>query len=281
MAQQLKWDDGASHRADFRLSITKALKDQLAQALAELDPAPLSMDNLEDLEKRGGIYQLYHNDKFVYVGKADKSLPQRIKKHFRKISGRRNISIRDMKFTCLYVDEDFPAVAPEKLLIAKYKDQGEIPWNTNGFGNNDPGRQRDGTVIPANHFDVLHPINLDLTMPGIGPGRAPLRKLLSKFKKELPYNFRYAKDLGPVGDVEVTIPGSNPSAGEIFSIISNSITGKWQISVLHGYAIMYPEGNEDYPSALRYYRIGQPVDVDPQLDKAHEIAEETSSSEEV
>ncbi|MFY7064675.1 Eco29kI family restriction endonuclease [Nocardiopsis changdeensis] len=280
MTQQLKWDDEPSHRAEFRLSITKALKDQLAQSLAELEPSPLSMERLNELDKRGGIYQLYHNEHFVYVGKADKNLPQRIKIHLKKISGRKNISIDEMKFTCLYVDEDFPAVAPEKLLIAKYRERGEIPWNTNGFGNNDPGRQRDGTIIPANHFDVLHPINLELPVQGIGPGKLPLRKLLAEFKKQLPYNFRYAlKLLGPMGDVETTIPRADPSAGEIFSIIGKAITQEWQISLLHGYAIMYPEGKKDYPSAWRYYRDGNPVDVDPQVDQAHEIAEEDSDEE--
>jgi hypothetical protein len=39
-----------------------------------------------------------------------------------------------MTFSCLYVAEDFSALAPEQLLINHRKDLGEIPWNSNSFG---------------------------------------------------------------------------------------------------------------------------------------------------
>ncbi|MFJ8857044.1 GIY-YIG nuclease family protein [Streptomyces sp. NPDC102451] len=281
MTQQSELDGGASHRADFRLSITRALKDQLAQALDDLEPAPLSMGALEELERRGGIYQLHHGERFVYVGKADKNLPQRIGKHLRKISGRNNISVGEMRFACLYVDEDFPAVAPERLLIAKYREKGEIPWNTNGFGNNDPGRRRDDTVIKVNHFDVRHPIDLDRVIPGVKSGATSLRQLLADVKKQLPYNFRYAiKALGAMGDREVGVPEGELTAGDLFSLIGETLTEQWQIAVLHGYAIMYPEGERNYPSAWRYYRMGQVVDVDPEIDQEHaEIIEEDDAEE--
>ncbi|MEU4284376.1 MULTISPECIES: Eco29kI family restriction endonuclease [Nocardiopsis] len=258
------------------------MKDQLAQALAELEPVSLSIDRIEELERRGGIYQLYHNDNFVYVGKADKNLPQRIAKHFRKISGRQNISIEEMKFTCLYVDEDFPAVAPEKLLIATYRELGGVPWNTNGFGNNDPGRRRDETVIKVNHFDFQYPIDLGCAVHGFESGIIPLRKLLAKFKKELPYNFRYAvKDLGSMGDVEVALKESDLSASDVLSMIGQSLSEKWQIAVLHGYVIMYPDRNRNYPSAWRYYRDGGIQEVIPQVDQDQsEIPEEDGRDEE-
>ncbi|MFC9602343.1 GIY-YIG nuclease family protein [Streptomyces niveus] len=282
MTQQPKPDGEASHRADFRLSITRALKDQLAQALADLEPAPLSTRALEELERRGGIYQLHHGDQFVYVGKADKNLPQRIGKHLRKISGRKDISIDEMRFSCLYVDEDFPAVAPERLLIAKYREKGQIPWNTNGFGNNDPGRRRDDTVIKVNHFDVQHPIDLDLIIHGVKTGNTSLRQFLANIKKRLPYNFRYAtKVLGTMGDREVSVPDVELSTGDLFSLVANTITDQWQIAVLHGYVIMYPEGERDYPSAWRYYRGGQAVDVVPEIDQEHaEITEEADTEDE-
>ncbi|MGW7050800.1 GIY-YIG nuclease family protein [Streptomyces sp. NPDC054887] len=282
MTQQVGLGDGASHRADFRLSITKALKDQLAQALAELEPTLLSPESLQELERRGGIYQLYHSGQFVYVGKADKNLPQRIGKHLRKISGRQNISSDEIQFTCLYVDEDFPAVAPERLLIAKYREQGEIPWNTNGFGNNDPGRRRDDTVIKVNHFDVRYPIDLDRIIHGVKSGNTSLRKLLADVKKRLPYTFRYAiKLLGSMGDREVNVPDVELSAGDLFALIGEAITGQWQIAVLHGYVIMYPEGERDYPSAWRYYRNSQVIDVEPEIDQERaEILEEEDGEEE-
>ncbi|MET7494119.1 GIY-YIG nuclease family protein [Streptomyces sp900116325] len=113
------------------------------------------------LDERPGVYQLYRNGEFVYVGKADKSLPTRINKHLHKVSGRTNIALSEMTFTCLYVAEDFSALPPEKLLTMHYMERGEIPWNNNGFGNNDPGKRRDETVVKANHFDNQYPIDVD------------------------------------------------------------------------------------------------------------------------
>ena len=80
--------------AEFRLSITRALEDQLAAALKTLSPDPLTAEGLGELEARGGVYQLYHRGTFVYVGKAEQSLPGRLGDHLRKISGRMNIKPR-------------------------------------------------------------------------------------------------------------------------------------------------------------------------------------------
>ncbi|MFJ6232461.1 hypothetical protein ACIQH0_00045 [Streptomyces griseus] len=67
-------EDPTFHRS-FTLSITKALGDQLAANLATLTRAPLSDTSFGQLLERPGVYQLYLHDAFVYVGKADKSLP--------------------------------------------------------------------------------------------------------------------------------------------------------------------------------------------------------------
>ncbi|MFG2182099.1 GIY-YIG nuclease family protein [Streptomyces abikoensis] len=121
---------------DFRLSITKALGDQLAEALTTLGRAPLNEENLSKLEERPGVYQLYVNDAFVYVGKADrkhKGLPGRLRNHLRKLSGRGNLDLADVTFSCLYVDEDFSALAPEQLLINHYKERGRDPVEQQRF----------------------------------------------------------------------------------------------------------------------------------------------------
>ncbi|MGV9319800.1 GIY-YIG nuclease family protein [Streptomyces sp. NPDC003660] len=126
------------------------------------------------LSQRPGVYQLYLGDDFVYVGKAETSLPSRLRQHLRKISGRRSITPSDMTFSCLYVAEDFSAMAPEQLLINHRRDLSEIPWNNNGFGNRDPGRQRDHTALKPTHFDALYPIDLDRPVDGLEAGEANL-----------------------------------------------------------------------------------------------------------
>ncbi|MFJ2894147.1 GIY-YIG nuclease family protein [Streptomyces sp. NPDC087218] len=253
------------NHAEFKLSITKALGDQLAAALDDLTPAPLTSENIQALRPLPGVYQLYKDDDLVYVGKADKSLPQRIEKHFRKISGRRNISLVEMSFTCLYVDEDFGAVAPERLLINKHRGQGEVPWNYNGFGNNDPGKRRDTTEVDAGHFDRQYPIDLEYSFSNpiasdlFESAEATLAELLAATKAALPYVFRY-EAAKAFEDIRIQLPTSRLTADEALRMISEHSPSPWQVTALPGYVIMYGK-TEDYPSGMRYYRAGEAVDA--------------------
>ncbi len=129
--------------AEFKLSITRALTEQLEEALGKLTPEPLTLTALDALKPRSGVYQLFHNGALVYIGKDAKSLPRRLAQHRRKVSGRTGIDVADMSFTFLYVDEDMDAVAPETQLIKRSKAVGVAQWNANGFGNKDPGGSRD------------------------------------------------------------------------------------------------------------------------------------------
>lgn len=273
-----------SFSGQFKLSITKALGDQLAASLEELTPAPLTLENLQELDRqaerdeistRSGVYQLYRGDKFVYVGKADKSLSGRLSKHHRKIGGRTNIDLSEISFKCLFVEEDFSALAPERLLIAKHRGAGEIPWNTNGFGNNDPGKRRDGTAMAKNHFDVNFPIDLTAVVEGIHPGRHPLTRFLKDVKSGLPYTFRFEKkQITPLKSIEIDIPTKEISTHQAFSLIAAVIPEGWKISALLGYAIMYHDVEVRYPAANRYYLSGGAIEgAKPELDSARIIEE--------
>ncbi|MGI5528960.1 Eco29kI family restriction endonuclease [Streptomyces syringium] len=263
MASIVGFNDEAGYHKNFTLSITKALGDQLAAALDGLDRARLCEDNIKELEDKAGVYQLYLDGEFVYVGKADKSLPSRLRNHLRKISGRREISLKDMTFSCLYVAEDFSALAPEQLLITHHKEMGNIPWNNNGFGNKDPGRQRDSTVLKRNHFDVLFPIDLDRPIEGLTPGEIALHDLLETVKSGLPYNFRFLKS-PDFKHQQVFVPAAEMTADEVFKVISAEIPDNWQIAALMGYVIMYDDSPMSYKSAWRYYRAGEPLDAVPE-----------------
>lgn len=268
------------HHADFRLSITKALGDQLADSLSKLRPAPLSEANLAQLQKRPGVYQLFRRGEpeheLVYVGKAEKSLPSRLGQHLRKLSGRENVSVGEMLFSCLYVDEDFSALAPEQLLIGHYRRDGRIPWNTMGFGNRDPGRNRDDSIVERNHFDVLFPVDLEHPVAGIEADTMTLRALCQQVKRGLPFNFRYDARLGAAADSKVTIANPDMTASDAFSLISRSLPAPWQVTVLPGYVIMYPDNNRTYHSARRYYRGAEVADVVPVFAAPGEIKEEAS-----
>lgn len=247
------------HHAEFKLSITKALGDQLSRSLSELEPAPLNGPNIESVRRLPGVYQLWHENELVYIGKADRAIPTRLWKHYRKLSGRIGISLEDMAFTALYVEEDFSAVAPEKLLIGRFQESGAIPWNNNGFGINDPGKERDTTIFDGSHFDCQYPANLDFEIPEIKPGEYTLEDLLKKTKESLPYNFRYAngkKEKELYANTTVTATTETQTADDVFLLISSILPSPWRVVALPGYAILYPREVE-YKSARRIYLEGE------------------------
>lgn len=255
--------------ADFKLSITQALADQLAERLQPLRPAPLSEDSLEHVEDRPGVYELFLRDQRVYVGKASRSLPVRLRKHARKLSGRTGMLSEQVSFVCLYVDEDLEAAAPETLLIKKYRGASGAPWNTNGFGNNDPGRRRDTSEIAADHFDALYPINLDATVE-LAPGVSRIDELLADVKGKLPYNLRYERATRAARhDHQALVNIETParSMRQLAWLILDALPVGWQLTALPGYTILYKE-TFDYETALAWWR-STPTAVRETIGPAH------------
>lgn len=236
---------------EFKLSISRALTDQLHGALHELDPAPLSEENIAQLERKRGVYQLYLAGDLVYVGSASGSLPNRLNQHYRKISGRKNIAPSDVSFSCLYVDEDLTVLAPEDRLIKLFRDEGSCAWNGKGFGPHDPGRWRDDTTIDEDHFDSLYPINLDwATTIAAGPYEGPA--FLRLLQRDLPYTFRRQNDVQAkrdYGAVEITVPRDEMSALDLLALAAKALPG-YQITALPGYVIMY-RGTRDFPQGTK------------------------------
>nr|WP_053211451.1 GIY-YIG nuclease family protein [Streptomyces antibioticus] len=250
------------NHAEFKLSITKALGDQLAAALEALTPAPLTEENINSLPRHKGVYQLYRHGEPVYIGKADVTLGQRLRKHLKKLSGRMNIHLEWMSFKALSVDEDFAAVAPEKLLIDRFQEDDQAPWNENGFGINDPGVERDTTVFGEDHFDQLYPADLNWVIRDLPEGPQSLRAVLKFAKAALPYTFRYAYYRTAresfYDQFEVTIEQSEMTANEFFRFVSHQLPEEWQIMVLPGYAVMYPRDLRSR-SARKHYIAGQEI----------------------
>lgn len=236
---------------EFKLSISKALTDQLHEALHTLDPAPLTDENVAQLERKRGVYQLYFAGDLVYVGSASGSLQTRLAQHYRKISGRKNIDPSDVSFSCLYVDEDLTVLAPEDRLIKLFRDEGSCAWNGKGFGPHDPGRRRDETVIDDDHFDSLYPINLDWATT-IAPGRYEGPIFLKRLQRNLPYTFRRQNDKQAKADyraVEILVPSDGMAARDLLALVAKALP-EYQITALRGYVIMY-RGARDYPQGTK------------------------------
>lgn len=135
--------DDNSHR--FIFDLDRGIRGQVVEKLQSSPKLPL---------KKGvgpqasGIYALYFRDKLVYIGKASKgttkskrTLRARLSEHVSKISGRKNISLDNMKCRYLTFDSEWWVFAAEFALMVHFKPE----WNASGFGSKVPGIGRPGT----------------------------------------------------------------------------------------------------------------------------------------
>ncbi|MEU5214641.1 helix-turn-helix domain-containing protein [Streptomyces sp. NPDC020807] len=245
----------------IQLGITREAGARLTRTLDEQVPLPLTEEQLRKLLRRPGIYQLLRGGptqpkERMYVGKAERSLPQRLDFARRRILGRKYISLDDMYFTYLYVEDDLSAVAPENLVLKHLQEERGVSllWNHNGFSISDPGRRRDLAQLKPQHFNVAHPIDLDWSLRHDGrrqwfsPG-----DFVTYLKAELPYAFRQALEPDQPEEVSLEVPQGPLSADTAFRLLARNLGESWQISALKGHVILYEE-NTEYPNALRYYR---------------------------
>lgn len=119
-----------------------------SQIVHKLENSPLLHLTKGAGPQSSGIYALYYKRSLVYVGKASKgttkskrTLRARLSEHAAKISGRRNISLDEMRCRYLTLESEWWVFAAEFALIAHYEPQ----WNASGFGSKVPGKGRPGT----------------------------------------------------------------------------------------------------------------------------------------
>lgn len=262
----------------FKLSVTRALRDQLMECLDGLTPTGLDTAAIDAVETRGGVYILYLDGERKYVGKAAKSLRTRLRNHHKKLSGRNGIDMTNAAFIAAYVDEDLDAVAPETLLIKELR----LPWNFNGFGNKDPGRNRDNTRIKRTHFDAAFPIRLDYVLPDRNSWGSNLGGFLDYLKKSLPFNLRYEESQQFEGLTPPQIRAGT-TAEEAFVSVVSCLPSAWQLTALPGYVILYKE-QVDYPSAMCCWRqslTGQVERVEGKQQFAEDDGETEAQTEEL
>ncbi|WP_157955187.1 GIY-YIG nuclease family protein [Halomonas denitrificans] len=235
------------HYSHFEIDIVSALASQLSGALDSLEIGQLSRGAIDDLPELRGVYQLFLNGASVYVGKAD-NLPRRLRMHHHKISGRNNITVDEMGFKCLSIHENWAALAPEKSLIDHYKSRLQSEWNGIGFGNNDPGRNRDLTDVDPEGFDMRYPIRLDWQCDWIEDGEWDVTELLVALKdsSKLPYLLRYyheghyKRGHSDYRGKTVTVPKKGMTSKELLVLITKALPG-WQATAFPSHLILYPE----------------------------------------
>lgn len=249
----------------FTFNLAGALSDQLYEEARKktLTRAPLDTDELKQVDRIPGIYQLYKQGDLVYIGKADENLRRRLEDHYRKISGRRKISTSEMSFNCLYVEGTWIPVALETMLTNCYKQDeehgSEVSWFHSGFGMHDTGSERDTTTWKRDHWDVLYPIDLDFVVPGLTPGPHPVNEILPVIKHGLPYGFRFENQWAKHPDYlasSMTVPAGNLTATQVFDLLVSSLPTGWRVIALPGYVIMY-KNTTNYPMATRIFPENQ------------------------
>ncbi|MFF7869131.1 hypothetical protein ACFZCT_22075 [Streptomyces qaidamensis] len=212
-----------------------------------MDTIPMEMTKVAEVPDSAGVYQLFHNGRAVFAGRAERSLHRRIIQNYRKLIGRQNISIEEMAFRFVPMDAPLVDIAPERFII-RYTDH---PWNQNGFGGKDPGRQRDRTALASSHFDLQYPIDLDWIIQHEITGES-LPQLMQAIRDSLPYMFRYGKDYPDQSVKNFRIASQTP-AREAFAALSEGPLRGWQITAKPGYVIAYEE-SYDYPQTLAVFR---------------------------
>lgn len=132
------------HQFDFDLD--RGIREQVVE---KLESSPLLSLSKGAGPPESGIYALYYKRKLVYVGKASKgttkskrTLRARLSEHSAKISGRKNISLSDMKCRYLTFKSEWWVFAAELAMITHYQPE----WNASGFGSKVPGIGRPGTA---------------------------------------------------------------------------------------------------------------------------------------
>ncbi len=159
--------------------------------MESVEYVPLLEENLRAIPERPGVYMLRHLGIPVYVGKADDSVPLRLSRHHRTLTGRRHLSIEDMTFRCITFDSTWNPLRPEEYLIEHYETGERDGWNDRGFGSNEPGENRGQTHLKAGNFYKRFPLRDDWPCATLLPGEYACLDLPRAIKAAVPFYFKF------------------------------------------------------------------------------------------
>jgi len=240
---------------DLEFDLPSELLAELVGLFEQMTPGPLNEEAVLEVPEQQGVYQLFFDGDLVYVGKtdADAGLRQRLLRHAKKIRSRRNLRQSQVGFKAVRVYV-FTAMDLEDLLIKHYRSDGvSLAWNLSGFGSNDPGRNRDKSVVKESHFDSIYPIDLGLEARVVQPeGDRSVAEVLRQLKDQLAYTVRYQNAGGrsrrphtDLVETQVSLRSEESSVLNVLRQVKTVLGEEWQITALPGYVIIYKE-NERY-----------------------------------
>lgn len=244
--------------AHFEFDLATPFFEQLLAVFDALGRVPLDAAHIAQVETHQGVYGLYRKETLVYIGKADKPLPDRLQEHRTKLSGRLNVTPDEMRFKAVYLAKTWVPLAPEAMIMKHFREQGLCEWNGNGFGPHDPGRNREKTNKPPEGFDSTYPIKADWPCIGIKAGHYEANSLLQQIKKLLPFCFRYETDQPKkwqqgsqkYNGKQIEVPNDGMPASKLIAAIARQLGPTWQATRFPGHIILYEE-DENYTYGTR------------------------------
>lgn len=246
--------------AELEFDLPSALLQAVINTLDNIEEAPLTVVNTQQIPNEQGIYALYHGDEgLVYVGKTDRGagLRSRLTRHAKKLIGRLNIVPADVSFKAVRVYV-FTAMDIEQDLIQHYGNAGAVSWNKSGFGSNDPGKERDTTTYKPEHWDFRYPIDLHTTSFKVEPGPQSVAEALGSLKSSLPFLFRFERPgrsrtayHPDWNNAQVNIPAGRPTAHQVLQLCGAALPQGWHITKLPSHIIAYKDDRRRFPSGER------------------------------
>ena len=250
---------------DFEFDLPRFLLMGLSEQMDAIDSAQLTKENLYVIPEAQGVYQLFLDNRLVYIGKSDAEtgLNHRLTRHFSHLQQRLNLKPERISFKSARVFV-FTAVDLETLLISHYSNKAKaagesrvLAWQSSGFGSNDPGRRRDTSGYKKGHFDTSYPINIDWPIDIDLTNATTAAEVLTALKGHLPYTFRFqGKAPGsttPHKDLrgkKVMLPDCIPlTARSIIQHVVGHLPTGWRATKLPGRIILYKNDNFTYPVA--------------------------------
>jgi hypothetical protein len=249
---------------EFEFDLPEALLARLVNVFAAVPAAPLDAKAVVSIPEEQGIYQLFYENKLVYIGKTDAELglKKRLERHATKIKQRKNLIPTQATFKAVRVYV-FTAVDLETQLIKHYGGVDAVSWNGSGFGSNDPGRERDTTTYKEEHFDSRYPIDIERKLDFSLPTAATAADMLRSLKRGLPYLIRFQtlqrNSRQAHQDLETTTVMLNLTEITPKSAISqiiNQLPPGWHATMLPSHVIIYKDDRRSFPSGHLIGRSG-------------------------
>lgn len=243
---------------ELEFDLPTKLLEELVKLFEEMPAGKLSAASLNRVEEEQGVYQLFKDEKLVYIGKTDSDagLKKRLLRHAFKIQSRKNLNVEQVTFKAIRVYV-FTAMDLEALLISHYRDKGQRPdWQHSGFGSNDPGRQRDTTKVKPENFDAKYPIDLSIIVSiDSDSDKITVAELFRQMKDRLSYNIRFQtsgqgrKPHPDLNEAEAQLPDTKEATVlNLLKAAKRALGKNWRITALPGYVIVYKDDNSKYPS---------------------------------